>query len=189
MSHPMPTVTFQHHPVYSRETNKEDTATVQNHDELHKLYRSGGVKIAFEGHDHVYNRQEHDGIVYMIAGGAGAPLDALPTDGGFFHYAIVQVHGESIEATPIPIGALEVVKLSGSSVAVGNYCDTDLPVNRLVMTVRKRPSSVSASYGTKKGKPKDVPARIVSVKRGSAGFEVVVALVAPKHRATIVKLK
>lgn len=189
MSHPMPTIAFEHHPVFTRASNKEDTAGVSNHDELHKLYQSGGVKAVFEGHDHVYNRQEHDGILYMIAGGAGAPLDAEPTDGGFFHYVIVHVHGDSLEATPVSIGALEVVKLSESRVAVGNYCDTDLPVNRLVIQTRKRPSKVSAGYGTKTGKTKKVPAKIVSVSPGARGFDVIVALVAPKHHATIVRLQ
>jgi acid phosphatase type 7 len=41
---------------------------------LHPLFRHYGVKLVFQGHDHIYYRTTRDGIVYVVTGGGGAPL-------------------------------------------------------------------------------------------------------------------
>jgi 3',5'-cyclic AMP phosphodiesterase CpdA len=41
---------------------------------LHPLFKQYGVKLVFQGHDHIYYRTTRDGIVYVVTGGGGAPL-------------------------------------------------------------------------------------------------------------------
>ncbi|HWD41996.1 MAG TPA: metallophosphoesterase [Fimbriimonas sp.] len=184
-----PTVTFEHHPVFARDTNTEkETATIQNAHEIHELFRTGNVKMALEGHDHIYNQQTHDGVDYRLAGGAGAPLDGSPTDGGFFHFLLVHVHGASLEAVPVPAGTLEVTPLQDGTVAASDYAFADLPLNNLTVRSSFKPSSVSAGYTTKKGKLTAVEARIVGTVEAKDGFETRIALVLPQHHATVVKL-
>lgn len=185
-----PSVIFQHHPVFARSTNtdpKED-ATIKDAAQVHALYRDGGVKVVFEGHDHIYDRQEHDGIPYIIAGGSGAPLDGPTNVGGFFHFVLVHVVDGKVEATVVPAGTLEVVKLKDGSTAAGNYADVDLPASNILIDADRTPKGVTASYTTKKGKPKEVTASVVSVTKTARGFQVRVSAVLPKHRATIFRL-
>jgi 3',5'-cyclic AMP phosphodiesterase CpdA len=190
MSTSSPTFTYQHHPVFKRDTNPDskDEAQASNADQLHALYQKGGVKIAFEGHDHVYNVQDHDGVKYVIAGGSGAPLDAVPTDGGYFHFVLVHVSGSNIEETPIPMGAIEVVPQGAGQTTIANYCDTDLPVANLKVLCMGRPTGVSAGYWAKGGKFKPVDASIVDVKQVQGRYVAQVSLLLPKHHAIIVKL-
>lgn len=60
-------------------------------DALHALFVQHGVDAVFAGHEHLYNYQKKDGILYFITGGAGAPLYASPDRGGFYHYLLVTV--------------------------------------------------------------------------------------------------
>lgn len=186
---PRPTVTFQHHPVFKRPTNadKEDT-TVSNPDELSRLYADGGVKVAFEAHDHVYDEQEHGGVKYIIEGGAGAPLDAAPAEGGYFSYVLAHVTGEAIKLTPLPLDSIESVSISKGVTAVGNYSDSDIPIGNLLVRSANRPVGVSASYQTKKREQKRVSARIIQVRRLKGAYETRIGLIAPKHHAVFVRL-
>ena len=38
------------------------------------LFEKYQVTAVFSGHDHVYERAEHEGIRYFVSGGGGAPL-------------------------------------------------------------------------------------------------------------------
>lgn len=60
-------------------------------DALHTLFVQQGVDAVFAGHEHLYNYQKRDGVLYFITGGAGAPLYATPDRGGFHHYLLVTV--------------------------------------------------------------------------------------------------
>lgn len=188
MANPKPTFVYEHHPVFKRASNPEDGATVANGDELHELYVSGGVKAVFEGHDHVYDAQNHDGIAYTIAGGSGAPLDATTANGGFFNYVIVHVSGTNIEENVATPGSLEVVPISDGVAAIANYAFVDIPVRNMLTSSKNEPKSVTAGYGTKTGKSKDVSATLVGVTRVKGGYEAQVALMVPHKHATFVKL-
>ena len=190
LSDRMPTVVFQHHPIYARSTNPDpkEEAVIKDAETVHQLYKDGNVKMVVEGHDHIFDRQEHDGIPYIIAGGGGAPLDGPTNVGGFFHFLLVHVSNGKMEATPIPMGTLDVVRLADGSTAVANYADVDLPVTNVLIHTLQMPTAVTGSYTTKKGKPKDVPAKIVKVNKVSNGYQAQIALTLPKHRATILKL-
>lgn len=41
---------------------------------LHPLFKKYGVKLVFQGHDHLYYRTSRDDITYIVTGGGGAPL-------------------------------------------------------------------------------------------------------------------
>jgi Calcineurin-like phosphoesterase len=189
LASPKPTVVFHHHPIYKRPSNPDakGDAEVSNAQDLAALYRTGGVKLVLEGHDHVYNDQTHDGVHYVIAGGAGAPLDGPPLDGGFFHFLLVHVKGDTIETTPIPIGSVEVTPISDGQVAVGEYADLDLPVTNVRIFSKEKPIGVTARYASK-AKRKMVEAELVSVEKHEGGYEARVALTLPKHRATFISL-
>jgi hypothetical protein len=178
-----PTCVFMHHPVFARETNKEDGATVEQAAMLHDLFKGHNVKAVFEGHDHVYNHQQHDGVDYYIAGGAGAPLDAPPQGGGFFHYVIVHIDGDKISTDVIPVGSL-VVEPLGADWAVSDYSDYDIQARNIMVTLKDKPSSVVATLVKKKG-PEPIDAQIVSTEQTADGWLVHVSLLVSKHRKTM----
>jgi 3',5'-cyclic AMP phosphodiesterase CpdA len=73
---------------------------------LHPLFRRHGVRLAFEGHDHLYYRTVRDGITYVVTGGGGAPLYdgqhpelGLPEDvfKKVNHFCIVDVYADRVE--------------------------------------------------------------------------------------------
>jgi len=74
-------------------------AHADRRDSLHALFVRQGVDCVFAGHEHLYNHQERDGVHYFITGGGGAPLYARPERGGFYHYLLVRVTGDSYEVT------------------------------------------------------------------------------------------
>lgn len=61
------------------------------------------VTMVFAGHEHLYLRKTVDGIVHVITGGAGAPIYGDEKDGGFHHYVLVSVDGESVRAETVGI--------------------------------------------------------------------------------------
>jgi hypothetical protein len=189
LSGKMPAVVFQHHPVFVRESNSEkETAHVDQTAMIHQIYLQGGVKMVVEGHDHIYNAQVHDGIDYRIAGGAGAPMDGDPEEGGYFHFLLVHVHKGKLKPTVIPLGTLEVVPLSDGVAAVCDYAHADLPLTNVLISSSFKPSSVSAGYTNKKKKTVEVDAQIVSTRKVGKGYETRVSLVAPRAHATVIRL-
>jgi len=82
------TVAFAHRPPYSSGTHGNDIGVQQA---WGHLFESFGVDLAFWGHDHTYERSKplfqgqtvsKGGVVYIVTGGAGAPL--YTAKGDFF---------------------------------------------------------------------------------------------------------
>ncbi|MDD5224385.1 MAG: metallophosphoesterase [bacterium] len=72
---------FMHAPAYCSAPEHTDDQEVRNaKDYLAPLFTDQGVRMVFQGHVHVYERTEAiNGVVYIVAGGGGAPLhDAGP---------------------------------------------------------------------------------------------------------------
>jgi hypothetical protein len=79
------------------------------------LFERYGVAAVFSGHDHVYERAEHNGVRYFVTGGGGAPLYPRrprphPTDAAAvqrferaYHYLRVAVTGRRVEVAGIRI--------------------------------------------------------------------------------------
>jgi 3',5'-cyclic AMP phosphodiesterase CpdA len=75
---------------------------------LHPLFLRHGVRMVFEGHDHIYYRTVRDGIAYVVTGGGGAPLydgehPELGLPGDVFkkvnHFCVVDVYADRLEVT------------------------------------------------------------------------------------------
>jgi acid phosphatase type 7 len=77
------------------------------------LFEKYQVTAVFSGHDHVYERAEHNGIRYFVSGGGGAPLyprrphpspvdlDAVKKLERTFHFLRVTVTGSRVEVTGV----------------------------------------------------------------------------------------
>jgi len=63
---------FSHHPAWTAGPDHDDDADVIEH--LVPLWRRAGVRVAFAGHEHNFQWNEHDGL-HVIVTGAGAKLD------------------------------------------------------------------------------------------------------------------
>ncbi len=184
-----PTVVFQHHPVFVRASNAEkETAHVDQSAEIHQIYLNGGVKLVVEGHDHIYNAQVHDGIDYRIAGGAGAPLDGPSTDGGYYHFMIVHAHDGKLDATPVPLGTLEILPSGDATVTACNYADNDLPCTNIVITSTFKPTKSTATYTTKKKKTVEVDTTIVNTTKVGNAYQSRIAVTLPRAKAVRISL-
>ena len=72
-------------------------------EELMGVFRRYKVDYVIAGHIHGYARAERDGTIYIVTGGAGAPL-YLPKDfGGFYHYVKISVDGNKIKDKVVKI--------------------------------------------------------------------------------------
>ena len=79
------------------------------------LFEKYNVTAVFSGHDHVYERAEHNGIRYFVSGGGGAPLyarrprpEALDAQATkkyerVYHYLRVTLTGNRVEVTGIRV--------------------------------------------------------------------------------------
>jgi len=92
-------------PVDSLKKGRAMDQYPSDRDELHRLFVRTGVKAVLMGDDHRYDRREKDKILYLITGGGGASISALPSRGGYFHYVWISVEGGRMEG--------EVVDLEG----------------------------------------------------------------------------
>ncbi len=61
--------------------------------ELMALAARYKVRYVLAGHIHEYAREVRDGVIYLVAGGGGAPLYPPPDQGGFYHYVRITVRG------------------------------------------------------------------------------------------------
>lgn len=61
------------------------------------------VSAFFFGHVHAYAAYRVDGINAYISGGAGAPLHFPESAGGYFHYLLVTVRGDSVEVEVVRV--------------------------------------------------------------------------------------
>ena len=68
-------------------------------DALHHLFVQTGVSLVVAGHDHLYDRNEREGITYVVAGRAGGLLPWPSTNGNSFRYIIVKRTGDSYTFT------------------------------------------------------------------------------------------
>ena len=99
-----------HHPPFSISLHG---GNIDLRDRWTPLFEKYQVSAVFSGHDHVYERAEHNGIRYFVSGGAGAPLypkraTANPVDveavkkfERVLHYLRVTVSGTRIEVTGV----------------------------------------------------------------------------------------
>jgi len=97
---------FYHHPFWNN--CKDYSYGMESHlEELWRpLFEKYGVKAVFNGHVHSYERHEKNGIIYIITGGGGAPLEVesrektepttVKIDYGVLHYVLAEVKENKI---------------------------------------------------------------------------------------------
>jgi len=93
------------------------------------LFEKYGVAAVFSGHDHVYERAEHNGVRYFVSGGGGAPLyprrpQSHPIDvqavrrfERAFHYLRVAVTGRRVEVTGVRVDGTAIETTAWSDAA------------------------------------------------------------------------
>ena len=94
---------FIHTPVYSvlNPENITDGSThvafssKENQDYIRELFKRFKVDGVFSGHEHLYNKQFHDGTKYVITGLSGEYPFVPEEEGGFYHYLRIDVNNKS----------------------------------------------------------------------------------------------
>jgi len=188
---------MMHHYVFGppdADTPDIDTGftTTSDRDRVHALMVKYGVRAVFCGHNHIYWHQVKDGVDYFISGGAGAPLDASPEQGGYLHYLQVTVDGKKISTQILQPWHLEVDYPDGNGgkaaqerLWAANTNNVPVGFGALHFHLQAPPAGralmVQAVAAYKK-KTKPVPARIVSTQPNGQGVDVVVETVVPAHR-------
>lgn len=195
---------FMHHYVFGPpDPDVPDLATgfvsLEARDRLHAAFVKGGVRAVFCSHNHIYWHQAKDGIDYFISGGAGAPLDASPENGGYLHWVSVAVDGAKITTQIEQPWHLEVNYPDGeaahgpsSRVWVANTNNEDILARHIVLHVAAPPAGralVVTAGVAYKNKSKPGAARILSqTADGKGGTEVVVEAALKPHRTTEISL-
>ncbi|HEY3332664.1 MAG TPA: metallophosphoesterase [Capsulimonadaceae bacterium] len=162
-------------------------------DRLHALMVKYGVRSVYAGHNHRYYRTVKDGVEYIISGGAGAPLDASPEQGGFLHYLMVHVDGAKISTDILQPWHLLVDYPTPTSAHVANTQPIDVDINSLVFRVAAPPAgktySATAGIAYKK-KAKVVETKVLSTVAvpNTKLVDVTVSVHAAKARSTQVDL-
>lgn len=178
---------IMHRPMYSwfqGDFNPDDQAMLRD------LFSSYPVRAVFAAHDHFFNQEEHAGVEYMTVAGAGSPMYAQPTRGGFAHYVLVTVGPEGAEYNVVEPGRLDVDYVAGNdgieplSIArVANTTDRDLLLRNLEFRVPRLASddayAISVDYIDWARNRQDVQAALNSVtdlEDGSVHLSVEVPL-------------
>lgn len=90
---PVKIVALHYPPFDPRGSSKVMTRGNETFLSLMKKY---DIQYVFAGHVHAYDQTNRDGVLYIISGGGGAPLDRSEEEGGFYHYVQVTVDGTDV---------------------------------------------------------------------------------------------
>jgi predicted phosphodiesterase len=113
-----------HHPPFSISLHGGNRDLRERWTPLFEKYQ---VSAVFAGHDHVYERAEHEGIRYFVTGGAGAPLypkrphpsaidaEAVKKFERAYHFLRVTLTGNRIEVT--------AVRVDGTTIETTSWLD------------------------------------------------------------------
>jgi 3',5'-cyclic AMP phosphodiesterase CpdA len=185
-------VFFHHYPFGPVDDNpKLDSglASIEVRNKMHAIFVKYHVRAVFAGHNHRYYHTTKDGVDYYISGGAGAPLDATPQEGGYLHYMLIHVDGASTNIDVLQPWHLFADSVASDCVHVANYQPVDVDVNNVVFRLPALPAgqkyAATATVGYKK-KTKPAEATVVSVTpvAGTQLVDVAVATRCVKARTT-----
>jgi hypothetical protein len=127
-----------HYPAFSS-YRVGHTVSLQTH--LVPLFESQGVDLVIHGHDHMYERSEKDGVVYVITGGGGAPLyspNQVPNP-----YQVVALsthHFCLVEITRVAIGPGQ----HEHTLSFAAYDDTDTLIDQFTLSHITVPAELTA---------------------------------------------
>jgi 3',5'-cyclic AMP phosphodiesterase CpdA len=91
---------FLHEPLYPVDGHRGSSMDryVKERDALHSLFVRHHITAVFAGHEHLFNAQKKNGVVYIITGGGGAPTYPSTEGGGdFTHFVLVSITGDRLE--------------------------------------------------------------------------------------------
>jgi predicted phosphodiesterase len=127
-----------HHPPYSIAVHGGSRDLRERWTPLFEKYQ---VSAVFAGHDHAYERAEHNGIRYFVSGGGGAPLyprrpnpspvdlEAVKKFERTYHFLRVAIAGNRVEVTG--------VRIDGTVIETTTWTDpAALPVAPLIAAQR-----------------------------------------------------
>ncbi len=182
---------FMHHPLYPLFPEDALKNPVMRK-ALQSLFAQYHVAYVFSGHEHIYYASVHQGVHYVVTGGAGAPMDAAPEKGGFLHYLLVNVNGSTVHQSVLQPWRLSVTMgpkeaNEWQSALVCNYNASPVPVLVEFDEGELTPNSALVQ-ATWKGKKisSNIPARMVTgVVPGRIGALVTV----PPGIAVVVSLR
>ncbi len=93
---------FVHRPLYPlSHVGSALDVNVTERDRLQHLFEEENVTLVVAGHDHLYDRMTVNSVIYVITGGAGAPLYNTPWGGAYYHYTRVTVSRHRINITAV----------------------------------------------------------------------------------------
>lgn len=110
---------FMHHPI--KPAKNGSRLNKENADELEKLFaKYKNVSYVIAAHEHLYfnasgdsltpaskTSGSSDGPIYLVSGGAGAPLDSCPSDAtncsAIHHYLVFEVDGDKVGVKLVPV--------------------------------------------------------------------------------------
>lgn len=76
--------------------------------EMMKLVERYKANYVLLGHMHIYDKMQHNGVNYVISGGAGGPLYRMPfyfspEGGAYYHFVLLQISDRGIKERVVPI--------------------------------------------------------------------------------------
>jgi len=107
------TFVFLHRPPFSLMNPKAEKGkhqsflNLKNRDQLVSVLKKGGVKAVFAGHEHFFNQKSFQGLNQIISGCAGAPPYTDFAHGGFPHFVLAKIKGNTL--------TIEVIDENGKS--------------------------------------------------------------------------
>ncbi len=95
---------FLHRPLYpvgGHTGSSMDTSRVDR-DALHGLFARNRITAVFSGHEHLFNAQKRNGVIYIISGGGGGELyPSFSGEGDFPNFVLVKVAGDKVDMTVV----------------------------------------------------------------------------------------
>jgi hypothetical protein len=191
-----------HHYVFGPpdpDTPDVDTGwkSIAERDRFHAMMVKYGVRAVFCGHAHLYWHENKDGVDYYISGGAGAPLDTTPDKGGYYHYLLFTVNGNTATPQILQPWHLELDYPNGNSgtsptakILATNTNFFEVTAGHIVAHLAAPPAGETltvTAFSAYKKKVKPVAAQIVSVTPDpNGGVDAVVsAALTPAHTVEI----
>lgn len=92
---------FVHYPPF--DPAGSDHILYSGNDEFMALIQKHDVDYVFSGHIHAYGQAMRNGTMYVISGGAGAPLRQWDQPGAFYHYVQVTVDGNQVRTEVVKV--------------------------------------------------------------------------------------
>lgn len=93
------TFVFSHDPAFPKGSHKGSSLDVfpSERDVFWRILATHGCQMYFCGHEHLFARDEKDGVVQVVNGTCGAPIHkGIPNTVGKYHYVVVDVDGPSV---------------------------------------------------------------------------------------------